>query len=124
MLGGFYINVFVAYVFFEFNVINRRPILIDGVLEASYPSFNTMLAICVLPTAMVQFHRLIMNYKIRKTVNILCGLFTAFMVIGRLICGVHWFTDILGGLIFSAAMIFIYCSANGFIELKKNATCN
>lgn len=116
VLGIFYILVFGAYVFFEFIVINRRPILINGILEASYPSSTTMLAMCVLPTAMMQFYRLIKNYKIRNTVNVLCGLFTAFMVIGRLVCGVHWFTDILGGLIFSIAMILLYCSANNFIS--------
>ena len=118
VLGVFYILVFGAYVFFEFIVINRRPILINGILEASYPSSTTMLAMCVLPTAMMQFNRLIKNKKNRNTVNILCGLFTAFMVIGRLVCGVHWFTDILGGIIFSIAMILLYCSANNFIILK------
>ena len=116
VLGVFYILVFGAYVFFEFIVINRRPILINGILEASYPSSTTMLAMCVLPTAMMQFYRLIKNYKIRNTVNVLCGLFTVFMVIGRLVCGVHWFTDILGGLIFSLAMILLYCVANSFIS--------
>ena len=75
-----------------------------------------MLAMCVLLTAMMQLHRLIKNTKIRNTVNTLCGLFTAFMVIGRLICGVHWFTDILGGLIFSVAMILLYYAANNFIR--------
>ena len=118
----FYILVFGAYVFFEFNVINRRPILINGFLEASYPSSTTMLAMCVLPTAMMQFKRLIKNIKIRNTVNILCVIFTAFMVVGRLVCGVHWFTDILGGLIFSVAMILLYCFANNFVDLKKEKT--
>ena len=117
ILGVFYIFVFSAYVFFEFHVINRRPVLINGILEASYPSSTTMLAMCVLPTAMMQFHRLIKNTKIRNAINVLCGLFTAFMVIGRLICGVHWFTDILGGLIFSVAMILLYCAANNCIRV-------
>ena len=117
ILGVFYILVFSAYVFFEFHVINRRPVLINGILEASYPSSTTMLAMCVLPTAMMQFHRLIKNTKIRNAINVLCGLFTAFMVIGRLICGVHWFTDILGGLIFSVAMILLYCAANNCIRV-------
>lgn len=119
VLGVFYILVFGAYVFFEFYVINRRPVLINGILEASYPSSTTMLAMCVLPTAMMQFHRLIQNRKFRNAVNALCGLFTAFMVIGRLICGVHWFTDILGGLIFSVAMILLYCAVNNYILSKK-----
>lgn len=119
ILGVFYILVFGAYVFFEFHVINRRPVLINGILEASYPSSTTMLAMCVMPTAMMQFHRLIQNQKIRKTASILCGLFTAFMVTGRLVCGVHWFTDILGGAIFSTAMILLYCSTNNYILAKK-----
>ena len=117
-LGVFYLLVFGAYVFFEFHVINRRPVLINGILEASYPSSTTMLAMCVLPTAMMQFHRLINNTRVRNTVNTLCGLFTAFMVIGRLVCGVHWFTDIIGGLLFSIAMILLYCAANNYILEK------
>ena len=117
ILGVFYILVFSAYVFFEFHVINRRPVLINGILEASYPSSTTMLAMCVLPTAMMQFQHLIRNQKIRKMVNLLCGLFTSFMVIGRLVCGVHWFTDIFGGLLFSIAMILLYCAANNCIRV-------
>jgi len=119
VLGVFYLLVFGTYAFFEFYVINRRPVLINGILEASYPSSTTMLAMCVMPTAMMQFHRLIKNHKIRNTVNIVCGLFTAFMVIGRLVCGVHWFTDILGGVIFSVSVILIYCAVNNFIDSKK-----
>lgn len=115
ILGVFYIFVFGAYIFFEFNTINYRPVLINGILEGSYPSSTTMLAMCVLPTAMMQFQRLIKNVKIRNIINISLGIFTAFMVIGRLISGVHWFTDIFGGLLFSVAMILFYCSANNFI---------
>ena len=119
VLGVFYVLVFGCYAFFELHVINRRPVLINGVLEASSPSSPTMLAMCVLPTAMMQFRRLIGNATLRKTVNILCGVFTAFMVIGRLICGVHWFTDILGGVLFSVAAIMLYCSANRFLEIYR-----
>jgi undecaprenyl-diphosphatase len=124
ILGVFYILVFGAYVFFEFHVINRRPVLIHGILEASYPSSTTMLAMCVLPTAMMQFHRLIRNRRIQNAVNSLCGLFTAFMVIGRLVCGVNWFTDIVGGLIFSISVILLYCSANNFVLEKERKNHN
>lgn len=113
-LGAFYILVFGVYAYFELHVINYRPILINGVLEASYPSSTTMLALCVMPTAMMQFRRLIKNMKLRICVNALCGLFTAFMVIGRLLCGAHWFTDIFGGMLFGTAMILLYSSANSF----------
>lgn len=118
LLGVFYVVVFSAYVLFEFTVINRRPILINGILEASYPSSTTMLAMCVMPTAMMQFCRLIRNRKIRNVVNVLCGLFTAFMVIGRLVCGVHWVTDILGGMLFGGGMVLLYSGANQYILLR------
>ena len=117
-LGVFYIVVFGVFVFFEYRMINRRPVLINGYLEASYPSSTTLLAMCVLPTAMMQFRQYIRKMWLRKTVNILCGVFTAFMVLGRLVCGVHWFTDILGGMIFSAGMIFLYTGVMNM--LKQN----
>ena len=117
-LGVFYLVVFGVFVFFEYHVINRRPVLINGYLEASYPSSTTMLAMCVLPTAMMQFRQYIRKIWLRNTVNVLCGIFTAFMVLGRLVCGVHWFTDILGGMIFSAAMILLYSATMN--ELKQS----
>lgn len=116
VLGGFYLLVFSAYIFFEFYVVNYRPILINGFLEASYPSSTTMLVMCIMPTAMMQFHRLIRNTAFRKCINILCGIFTAFMVIGRVLSGVHWFTDILGGVILSAALVMLYRAVNLSIE--------
>ena len=119
VLGGFYIVVFVAYLFFEFFIVNYRPVLINGFLEASYPSSTTMLVMCIMPTAMMQFSRLITNTKARKIVNISCGAFTGLMVIGRLLSGVHWFTDILGGTLLSTALVMSYFSVNKFIESKK-----
>lgn len=116
VLGAFYLVVFGAYLFFEFVVINRRPILINGILEASYPSSTTMLALCVLPTAMIEFNRLIASRTIKNTVNTLCTLFTAFMVIGRLFSGVHWFTDIFGALLFSISVVLIYVATVNCIK--------
>ena len=118
-LGVFYIVVFGVFVFFEYHVINRRPVLINGYLEASYPSSTTMLAMCVLPTAMMQFRQYIRKMWLRKTVNMLCGGFTAFMVLGRLICGVHWFTDILGGMFFSAGMILLYTGVMNMLKQSE-----
>ena len=55
VLGGFYVLVFLAFLFFEFFVVNYRPVLIEGVLEASYPSSTTMLMMCIMPTAIMHF---------------------------------------------------------------------
>ena len=111
-LGGFYMVVLAAYIFFEIVVINYRPTLIDGYLEASYPSSTTMLVMCVMPTAMMQLRTRIKNRVFRRCVMVLIAVFMAFMVIGRLISGVHWFTDIVGGALLSAGLVMIYYSVS------------
>ena len=117
-LGVFYIVVVAAYIFFEIVVINYRPTLIDGYLEASYPSSTTMLAMCVMPTAAIQLNVRIKNTVLRRYTTIAIVAFTAFMVIGRLISGVHWITDIIGGALFSTAMVLIYGAVIGLIKKR------
>ena len=115
-LGSFYVLVFGAYVFFEFCVINRRPVLINGILEASYPSSTTVLAACVFPSAMMVFCRLLPKSALRRTANCACAAFTTFMVLGRFFSGVHWLTDIVGGLLFSTAALFLLSAVCDAIE--------
>ena len=107
-LGVFYIVVMAAYIFFEVVVINYRPTLIDGYLEASYPSSTTMLVMCVMPTAAMQLNVRIKNTVLRRFAVIAIVVFTAFMVIGRLLSGVHWITDIIGGALLSAGLVTMY----------------
>ena len=111
-LGGFYVAVMAVYILFEFVVINYRPTLIDGYLEASYPSSTTMLVMCVMPTAMMQLHARIKSDVFRRCVLIFIAAFTAFMVIGRLASGVHWLTDIIGGALVSAGLVITYASVS------------
>jgi len=109
-LGGFYAVVLAVYVLFEFVVINYRPILISGCLEVSYPSSTTMLVMCVMPTAMMQLRARIKNKVIKHCVTISIVVYTSFMVIGRLVSGVHWITDIIGGALISAGLVISYAS--------------
>ena len=111
LLGGFYIVVFATYVLFEYLVINYRPVLINGYLEASYPSSTTMLVTCVMPTAIMQFNRRIKRKKLKNIASIILTVFIVFMVIGRLISGVHWVSDIIGGLLFSIGVDLAYYAA-------------
>lgn len=111
-LGCLYVLTFIAYLFFEFVVINYRPILleIDGVncLEASYPSSTTLLAIVLLVSAVDQIYIYINHKNLKLVLTIICGLLTAFFVLARAASGVHWLTDIIGGLFLSATLLSSY----------------
>ena len=113
ILGAFYIVTLAAYLFFESYVINYRPVLIAGYLEASYPSSTTLLVLCVMPTAMIQLRGRIKNHALRKAVTVAISFFIVFMVAGRLVSGVHWLTDIIGGILLSAGLVMIYDSLIG-----------
>ena len=108
ILGGFYIVTIAAYLFFESVAINYRPVLINGYLEASYPSSTTMLVMCVMPTAIMQLGSRIKSKALRNIVAVSIITFITFMVIGRLFSGVHWFTDIVGGTLLSTGLVMLY----------------
>ena len=112
VLGGFYVITIGAYLLFESVAINYRPILINGSLEASYPSSTTLLVMCVMPTAMMQLGRRIKNKVLRNVTAVIIIAFIVFMVIGRLISGVHWFTDIVGGALLGAGLVMMYYSVS------------
>lgn len=117
-LGAFYIILMVIYIFFEIVIINYRPILINGYLEASYPSSTTMLVMCVMLTSIIHFRARIKNNLLRKIINSTITAFIAFMVIGRLLSGVHWVTDIIGGVMLSIALVLMYYSLDKIITQK------
>lgn len=106
-LAVFYIVVIGVYVLFEIYEVNYRPILMDGVLEASYPSSHTMMAICICGSSLFISKR-IFKTQFAKGLNLLSILVMIFLVVGRLVSGVHWFTDILGGILISGALLMIF----------------
>ena len=61
-----------------------------------------------MPTAIMQFNARIKNSGFKKCVKILITTFIAFMVIARLLSGVHWFSDIIGGALLSGGLVMIY----------------
>ena len=107
-LGVFYIVVMGIYLFFESVVINYRPVLIQGCLEASYPSSTTTLVMCVMITALKQLNLRVKSSVLRLCLNTLIILFTVFMVTARLFSGVHWITDIIGGTLLSFGLVTMY----------------
>ncbi|MCQ4794249.1 phosphatase PAP2 family protein [Anaerofustis stercorihominis] len=108
LLGGFYLIIIAVYVLFENLTINYRPILIDGNLEASFPSTHTMLAVFIMSTAIYQFHNRIKNKNLRYSAEALSSIVLVLTVVGRLLSGVHWFTDIVSGVLISFAFVMLY----------------
>ena len=108
ILGIYYVIVILCYLIFEMHPINYRPILINGFMEASYPSSTTLLVLCVMPTLVFQVNQRLKNDKIKRIICIITIAFSLFMVAGRLISGVHWLTDIIGSCLLSAGLFYSY----------------
>ena len=104
----FYILMGITYIFFEKVIINYRPVLEDGVLEASFPSSHTLLAVCICASSLLISKYYIKDKVYLKIFNKLTFLLMVILVVGRLISGVHWFTDIMGGIIISAFLVSVY----------------
>ena len=121
LLGVYYVMVIACYLIFEMIPINYRPVLIEGRLEASYPSSTTLLVLSVIPTLMFQANRRVSNTMIRKVAAVFVIAFSAFMVIGRLISGVHWATDIIGSVLLSSGLYMQYRSAVLYSDKAKRA---
>ena len=117
ILGIYYVFVILCYLFFEMIPINYRPILIEGRMEVSYPSSTTLLVLCVMPTLIEQTMRRLKHIKLKLIIRVVTVWFSVFMVLGRLVSGVHWFTDIVGAMILSAGLFLIY---KGVVIFKSN----
>lgn len=117
VLGVFYIITIAVYILFEIYTVSYRPILINGYLEVSYPSSTTLLVMCVMPTAIMQLKSRIKSKPLGQFVTFLLAAFTVFMVIGRIVSGVHWLSDIIGGALLSAGLVMLY---RYFVGVVKN----
>ena len=103
-LGVFYVLMLVVYVLFEKVEINFRPILIEGTLEASYPSSHTILSLCVGLSSLIVSQK----YFNKKYIKLINGITIGLMVVvllTRIISGVHWISDIVGGIITSLTLL-------------------
>jgi len=107
-LGSFYVLVLAVYFFFEKVIVNYRPVLEKGVLEASYPSSHTILSICVCLSSIIVSRYVFKNKKYVNTFNIFTIILMGLIVLTRLLSGVHWFSDIIGGILISLSLIYLF----------------
>ena len=113
-LGILYAVVIALYAAFEVLIVNYRPVIMPGEehVEASFPSSHTMLICVVMGSAMLLARRYPGGRGVRAAAETLCAFVIVLTVFGRLYAGVHWFTDILAGVLLSASLLSLYA---GFI---------
>ena len=120
LLGVHYVLIAAAYLVFEAFPINYRPIPIDGVMEASYPSSTTLLVLGVMPTLAYQAARR-MKDGLAKGAVASVATFSALVVVGRLVSGVHWATDIVGSVLLAAGLFAMYRYAVARVDARLSA---
>lgn len=108
LLAGFYIVMLLCFLFFECITVNYRPVLIDGQPKSSYPSSHTLCVCCIMSTAISRFKRTLKNDKLCIGLNAGCVGVIFFTVLGRMLSGMHWFTDILGAVLLSIVLYKLY----------------
>ena len=114
--GVLYVVTIGLYVLFEKVIINFRPVIMEGETEpeASFPSSHTMLIIVVMGSVVM-----LASYYFKQKNTVLCGVLcwivqavavflAVAMIAGRMICGVHWLTDIIGGVLISLTLLALY----------------
>lgn len=111
ILGAFYLLVIVLYLLFETVVINYRPLLLTKQLEASFPSSHTMIVLCIMGSASIEYQHFVTSKRLRIVLQGLSILVMLITVLGRLYSGVHWFTDVLGGVLLGSALVFLFRAA-------------
>lgn len=110
-LAGLYIAMGIVYVLFEKAVVNYRPIDMGAGLEPSFPSSHTMFTCCIMSSAIWQFRRRIKPGVLRGIAVLLCAVLMVVTVAGRVVSGIHWITDIVGGILISASLMAFYRAA-------------
>ena len=118
LLGGLYCTVVIIYVFFEKFIINYRPIIMDGELEASYPSSHTLMAIAICMSAIMINKYIIKEKSSRMLFDIFATMLMLVIVIGRMISGVHWISDIFGSILISIGLLSFFKAL--LIKLENN----
>ena len=106
------------YVIFELLHLNYRPVVLEGELEASYPSTHTLLGCVVFGCGAMVFRDTIKDKSLARSLSVLCWVLAFVLVLFRTLSGVHWISDILGGLLLSAALL---CFAVFMRKLQENA---
>ena len=119
--GVLYLLIIILYVLFEKLVINYRPVIMpdNTVPEASYPSSHVMVICVILGSVPYLIKDYLRKDDLTRIVSIVCYVIMGLTVIGRLLSGVHWFTDIIGGVLISASFLLIFAAVSHRLDVLK-----
>ena len=123
-LGVLFIVMAIVYVLFEFIHVNFRPVLMPGEVdepEPSFPSSHTVLVCVVLSGVALMLNTYLKDRRLRISLQALCALVILITVFGRLICGVHWFTDIVGGILISVSLVTAFAAFLDYCDTHEIA---
>ncbi|MBO4406896.1 MAG: phosphatase PAP2 family protein [Clostridia bacterium] len=118
-LAGLYVVMGIVYVLFDkLIIVNYRPILEAGKTfpEPSFPSSHTLLVCVVMGSAILALGKFIRNKKIRLIVDCVLGFLIVLTAAGRILAGVHWFTDVLGGLLIGAFLVVLFWAVLDYLK--------
>ncbi|RKM58449.1 phosphatase PAP2 family protein [Butyrivibrio sp. X503] len=120
VLAGIYVVIAILYVAFSKIPINYRPFLSPGEteLETSFPSTHVLVVGTILSTAVINLKKKIENQKLIKIITYVSVFIIVMTVIGRLLSGVHWFTDIVGGVLMFLTLTAAYASVADRVSSK------
>lgn len=105
VLAGLYVAMAIVYLIFEVICVNYRPILEDGVAKASFPSSHTLIVTVIMGSAILLLEDYIPGIGLRSALQTVCSAVVCFTALGRLISGVHWYTDIIAALLISGMLL-------------------
>lgn len=116
MAGGIYVVCVLCYFIFEKASLNYRPVLVAGVLEASYPSSHVMIVTLIMTTTCLYLRTSCKNTKLLQNI---CIAVVVLIIITRILSGMHWFTDIIAGLLFASTLTMVYVSVVDYIDDRQ-----
>ena len=118
-VGQGWFLAFVFYIFFEICVVNYRPILEDGELAASFPSSHTLIAVVLFGVFAVWLaYRLPKAFWKYLIIGALC-VAALVSALARLMMGVHWLTDVLGGLLLGGTIVCLCGAGFSYFRAKE-----
>jgi undecaprenyl-diphosphatase len=116
-----YIVLALVYFFFKVVVINYRPIIMPGDLhvEGSFPSSHTLFAWTIYTSLIFLIKKYVTKKNLKVILEILVWLIIAVTLVGRILSGAHWGTDILGGILIGNALVIGYSAILVYNDIKN-----